>query len=108
MGKSKKAIQNAKEIAKEIEEEPRLKLEDLTCKTERECLDVLGRNPDDKEAFDNLVNLYLLRDELFDKAKELYKNKDYQGVIQEYNKVLLIEPENRKAKTGINRAQPRM
>ena len=106
--KSKKAIQDAKEIAKGTEEEPRLKLEDLTYKTERKCLDVLGKNPDDKEAFDNLVNLYLLKDELLDKAKELYKNKDYEGAIQEYNKVLLIEPENKKANTCIKRAQSRM
>jgi tetratricopeptide (TPR) repeat protein len=108
MEKSKKAIQDAKETAKDTEEETKLRLEDLTYKTEKECLDILGKYPDDKEAFDNLVNLYLLKDKLLNNAKELYKNKDYEGAIQEYNKVLLIEPENKKAKTGIKRARPHM
>lgn len=106
--KSKKAIQEAKETAKDTREETKLSLEDLTYKTEKGCLDVLGKNPDDKQAFDNLVNLYLLRDELLNDAKELYKNKDYQGAIQDYNKVLLIEPDNKEAKVGIKRAHSRM
>ena len=108
MKKSKKAIQDAKEMVRVTEEKTRIRLEGLIYKTEKECLDVLGKHPDDKEAFDNLVNLYLLKDELLDKAKELYKNKNYQGAIQEYNKVLLIEPENKKAKDGIKRTRSRM
>lgn len=105
---SKKAVQDAKKTAKDTEKGLRPKLKDLTYKTERECLNILGKNPDDKKAFDNLVKLYILRDELVNKARELYKNKDYERAIREYKKVLLLEPENKKAKAGIKRAQSQM
>ena len=85
-----------------------LNLESLTYKSEKECLDILSKDPKNKEAYDNLVNLYVLEEELLDRAKELYKNKDYQQAVQEYNKALLIDSENKKAKIGIKRAQSRM
>ena len=105
--KRKKAIQHVEEIAKPAKEEPMVRLEDLTYRTEKECLDILSEDPKNKEVYNNLVNLYVLKDELLGNATELYKNKDYQGAIQEYNKALSIEPENKKAKTGIKRAHSR-
>ena len=38
-----------------------VKLGDLTYKTEKECLDILSEDPKNKEAYDNLVNLYVLK-----------------------------------------------
>lgn len=88
--------------------ETKLNLEDLTYKTEEECLDIIARDPNNKDVLDNLVNLYLLRSKMLNRANELYKNGDYQGAVQEYNKALLIEPGNKKAKMGMKRAQCRM
>lgn len=106
--KSRKAAQVVTETAKDSKWKLGLKLEDMTYKTEEECLGVLGKKPDDKEAFDNLVNLYLLRDELLDEAKELYRNRSYREAVKNYEKALLIEPDNKEAKKGIKRARSRM
>ena len=106
--KAKEAILAAKKVSEDVVIETSLKLENLPYKSEKDCLAVLSKNPEDKEAYDSLVNLYVLKDELLDKSKKLYNNKNYQGAIKEYNKVLLIEPENKKAKTEIKRARSRM
>ena len=106
--KAKELALTVKKKSQDIIMEASIKLENLTYKSKKECLDILGKNPGEKEVHDNLVNLYVLEGELLDRAKELYKNKNYKEAIQEYNKVLLIDPENKKAKTEIKRARSRM
>ena len=99
-----------KEIAKDSKEDTKIKLEDLNYKTEKKCLDVLEKKPEDKEAFDNLVKLYRLQSKYIGRGKEFHNKGDYQAAIEEFKKALAIEPGNkkvirwmRKAKDKVNR-----
>ena len=104
--KSKKVIiQDVKEGVLDVEGKSKIKLEDLNYKTEKECLDVLEKKPEDKEAFDNLVKLYRLQSKYIERGKEFYNKGDYQAAIEEFKKALAIEPGNKKVIRWMKKAE---
>ncbi|MEA3369649.1 MAG: hypothetical protein U9Q24_04815 [Candidatus Ratteibacteria bacterium] len=97
-----------KEIAEGSEGATKIKLEDLNYKTEKECLDVLEKKPEDKEAFDNLVKLYRLQNKSIERGKGFHNKGDYQSAIKEFKKALAIEPGNKKVIRWMKKAKSKL
>ena len=98
-------IRKVTKAAEEIKEELKSDLEDLSYKTVKECLDVSARNPENKKIFANLVELYLLIDEYYDRGKDSYNKDNWQIAINECQKVLAIDPDNERAVRLIKKAK---
>ncbi len=105
MKESQKVIRETKKTIEEIEEELKPSMENLSYKTIKECLDVSSKDPENKKIFENLVELYLLIDKYLEKAKDLYSKGNWGGAINECQKVLIIDPDNKGAVSLAGKAE---
>ncbi len=101
-------LKKAKEKAKGIKKDLKLRLKGLPFRTTEECLVVLGKNPKDKKAFDNLVELSQLVNKHLKKGKTLYKKRKWKEAITEYRKALAIDPDNKDAIYFIKKANAKL
>ncbi len=100
-----KVIREVTKTAEEIKEELKSGLEDSSYKTVKECLDASATNPENREIFAKLVELYLLIDKYYDKGKDSYNKDNWQTAINECQKVLAIDPDNERAAHLIKKAE---
>ncbi len=89
-------------------EKKRIELEDLVYKTELECLSILNEDTESEGIFNNLVQLYMLRDRYLEEGKKLYNKSDWKDAISKWQKVLKIKPDDEKAIRLIEEAQSEM
>ena len=105
MKKSQKVIRETRKTAEEIKEELKPILNNLSYKTVKECLDASTKDPENKKIFENLVELYLLIDKYLEKAKDLYNKGNWGGAINECQKVLIIDPDNKGAVSLVRKSE---
>lgn len=105
MKKSQKVIRETRKTIEEIKEELKPSLGNLPYKTIKECLDASTKDPEDKKIFENLVELYLLVGKYLEKAKDLYNKGNWGAAINECQKVLIIDPDNKGTVSLVRKAE---